>query len=397
MIYALITMTLSLAAAAWWWRQSARARRDALAERRRSETATASSRAEVARLAACLKATNDGLIVLDEQGRVTAANPAAQKLANLPDHDCRGARIEELVTWPNLHETLQQRRDDEHVERFELVDDEEGVTRRRLAVTVHSLPGLGAVVGIEDQSRILRLESLRREFVANVSHELKTPLTAIQGLVETIQDDPDMPVPTQQRFLGRVAQQAHRLASLVADLLALSRLDDDAGILSAEPVDIVAVIRGAVNDLLMIAERNDLELTVELPEHPLLVCAEQETLRQIAGNLIDNALKYTPERGVVTVRVASVGPNDLQLEVSDTGIGLSEADQERIFERFYRVDRARSRQLGGTGLGLSIVKNTVINLGGDLGVRSELGVGSLFWVRLPLAQPRQEPIVDAGR
>lgn len=397
MIYALITTTLSLAAAAWWWRQSARARRDALAERRRSETATATSRATVARLAACLAATNNGLIVLDEQGRVTAANPAAQKLANFPDHDCRGVRIEEFVAWPNLHETLRQRRDDEHVERFELEDDEEGVTSRRLAVTVHSLPGLGAVVGIEDQSRLRRLESLRQDFVANVSHELKTPLTAIQGLVETIQDDPDMPAPTQQRFLGRVAQQADRLASLVADLLALSRLDDDAGILSAEPVDIVAVVRGAVNDLLTIAERNDLELTVELPEHPLLVCAEQETLRQIAGNIIDNALKYTPERGAITVRVASVGPNDLKLEVTDTGIGLSEADQERIFERFYRVDRARSRQLGGTGLGLSIVKNTVINLGGDLGVRSELGVGSLFWVRLPLAQPRQGPLVDAGQ
>jgi two-component system phosphate regulon sensor histidine kinase PhoR len=196
-------------------------------------------------------------------------------------------------------------------------------------------------------------------------------------------DDGAMPEATRQRFLERIARQTERLSTLVGDLLTLSRLDDDGGEdAQRPPCDFAAVVGDTLRDLASLAERRGLTLTCTLPDQALWVRADREALRQVAGNLVDNALKYTPAGGAVRVTVVPREGRAL-LEVADTGIGLSPQDQQRVFERFYRVDRARSRDLGGTGLGLSIVKNTVKSLGGDIGVRSRLGHGSTFWVELP--------------
>ena len=387
-----VALSITLAALcviAWLWRSALRERDDARAALRRSDDQRGTCEKNSARLVAALVGASDGLIVLDEQGHVVATNPAALELAGLPDADRRLARLEDLVTWPRLHEALTLCRRNGVAQSFELV--EEGNNGRTLAIRVRALPGLGSVVGIDDQSRLRRLESLRRDFVANVSHELKTPLAAIQGFVETVQDDPAMPDGVRQRFLERIARQTDRLKTLVSDLLTLSRLDDDAGLAhAAEPCEFVALLRETLRDLLPLAEKREVEVVAPLPDHSLWVRADREALRQVAGNLIDNALKYTPERGTVTVKVTAQGDR-LRFEVADTGIGLSVEDQQRIFERFYRVDRARSRELGGTGLGLSIVKNTVLNLGGDVGVTSELGVGSMFWVELPTEGTELDP------
>ncbi|MBL8728106.1 MAG: PAS domain-containing protein [Planctomycetes bacterium] len=345
------------------------------------------------RLEAGLSGAGEGLIVLDEAGCVVATNQAATDLVRLPRQGCRGRPLRDLVPWPRLHESLAScRATGEDV----VFEHDDALGGRTLAIRVRAMPGLACVVGIDDQSRLKRLESLRRDFVANVSHELKTPLAAIQGFVETVLDDPDMPVATRHRFLERIARQADRLTTLVGDLLTLSRLDDHAAIEPPpEPCDLVAVVRDIVRDLGPLAERRGLHLQAALPAHSLPVRADREALRQVGGNLVDNAIKYTPAGGRVTVQVTSAAGRAL-LEVRDTGIGLSPEDQARVFERFYRVDRARSRDLGGTGLGLSIVKNTVLNLGGDVGVRSELGQGSTFWVALPLGAgdmgaPSSEP------
>ena len=364
------------------WRRACSARDTALAKVRSGENTSQQLRSEVARLTAALSGASDGLVVVDLQGHVVATNPAAVEMADLPADEVLGARLEEFVPWPRLQEALTLCRRNGVEQSFEM--DLDGSPPRTLHIRIRSLPGLGSVVGIDDQSRLKRLESLRRDFVANVSHELKTPLAAIKGFVETMQDDPEMPEATRQRFMERVRQQTMRLATLVSDLLTLSRLDDDPGMHNHDPVDLVAVLRDTFRDLLPIAEQREITLAKELPAESVWVRADRETLRQMAGNLVDNALKYTPERGTVTVRLR-VMPGQLRLEVADTGIGLSPGDQERIFERFYRVDRARSRELGGTGLGLSIVKNTALSLGGDIGVSSELGVGSMFWIELPLA------------
>jgi len=168
--------------------------------------------------------------------------------------------------------------------------------------------------------------------------------------------------------------------------LTLSRLDDNDGAQEKPPCNLLAVLRETVRDLQPLADRSAIALTLALPPGAVWVRGDREGLRQVAGNLIDNAIKYTPRGGSVRVALATQG-NSTRLEVADTGIGLAPADQERVFERFYRVDRARSRDVGGTGLGLSIVKNTVKILRGDDGVQSHLGHGSTFFVVLPRIPP----------
>ena len=382
----LFLLTLGLLfAMAWAWRRSASGRASAVARWRHSEAMAASAQMEVQRLIGGLAGVVDGLIVLDDEGHVVAINPSARDLAGSAYEEAYGARLEDLVAWPGLHETLRQCRRDGEDRTIDMQLQVSSQTEKLLTIRVSLIEGLGWAVGIVDKSRIRQLESLRQDFVANVSHELKTPLAAMKGFVETIQDDEDMPKATRQRFMERLGVQTQRLATLVTDLLTLSRLDDDSQDPDLEPVDMVSVLKETIRDLSPIAEKRDIELRTDLSAGTLWVLADREGLRQTAGNLLDNALKYTAERGSVSVRLAAASGGLLRLEVADTGIGLSVEDQARIFERFYRVDRARSRELGGTGLGLAIVKNTVRNLGGDLGVRSELGVGSVFWVTLPMA------------
>jgi two-component system phosphate regulon sensor histidine kinase PhoR len=363
-----------------WWRVAAAGRACAAALADTGGRLTA-LQARDERLLQAIGGVAVGLVVLDEHDALVLANGAAQELAGLPTPMPLGRPLASLVAWPPLAAALAACRGDGPQE-FELDGDEHGPA---LVVRVRALADGGVVVGIEDRSRVRRLEGLRRDFVANVSHELKTPLAAIQGFVETLLDDPEIPAEMRQRFLERIARQTERLGTLVGDLLTLSRLDEhrDPRIDGGEVCDLAFVVRETVRDLQALADKRGLVLRAELPERSLDVRAEREALRQVAGNLIDNAIKYTPSGGGVTVQVSSVGQQVL-LEVTDTGIGLSPDDQERVFERFYRVDRARSRDLGGTGLGLAIVKNTVKNLGG-VGVRSTLGRGSTFWVRLPAA------------
>lgn len=337
-------------------------------------------RAAGQRLVAAFDAVSEGVVVLDERRCVIAQNAAARELLGL-GADAIGRPVADVLPWPALARAIELRHDPEATKSFELDGIETG--GRVLAVRVLAGAHASIVIGIDDQSRLRRLESLRRDFVGNVSHELKTPLAAIQGFVETLQDDPAMPVATRERFLERIAMQTARLATLVSDLLTLSRLDDDGGVHDAEPSDFAAVVRETVRDLHLLAERRGVHLAIAGADAPIHVAADEEALRQIASNLIDNAIKYTPAAGNVRVSLRRDGSR-VRLEVEDTGIGLTPEDQERVFERFYRVDRARSRELGGTGLGLSIVKNTVKRLGGEVGVTSQLGKGSSFRVDLPI-------------
>ncbi|MBM4062020.1 MAG: PAS domain-containing sensor histidine kinase [Planctomycetes bacterium] len=349
-----------------------------------AEAALAERDREAGRLVASLDGALGGVVVLDERQRIVASNATAQELMGLPANGGRGRVLGDLVPWPELQDALAALR---RGGAGEAVEFEVAGAERALVVRVLGLGELGGVVAVDDQSRIKRLESLRRDFVANVSHELKTPLAAILGFVSTLLEDPETPAATRQRFLERIAGQTERLSALVADLLTLSRLDEPAGLpAAADPCDLGAVVRETVRDLSPLAAQRQLLLAAEIGGDPAWVRADAEALRQVVGNLVDNALKYTPAGGKVTVRLARRS-GAVRLEVQDSGIGLSAADQERVFERFYRVDRARSRDVGGTGLGLAIVKNTVRRLGGAVGVQSALGVGSTFWVELP-AQAR---------
>lgn len=353
-----------------------------------AEHAALAAGRRVDHLVAALAGASEGLLVLDTEDRLIAQNPAAELLASLPSVT-RGRRLTDLIPWPALQRALQAARETGAPQVADIEDEAAG---RSLVLRVRSLPGFGAVVGLDDASQLRRLESLRRDFVANVSHELKTPLAAIQGFVETLQDDPAIPAATRQRFLDRIARQTDRLNTLVHDLLTLSRLDDGrTGV--AEACDFAGVVRETLRDLHSLADKQQLRLHAEGCDAAAWVMAEREALRQVAGNLIDNAIKYTPAGGQVRVTLLRQDSSIL-LEVTDTGIGLAPTDQARVFERFYRVDRARSRDVGGTGLGLAIVKNTVKGLGGEVRVRSELGRGSTFTVELPMISPPIDGATD---
>ena len=240
----------------------------------------------------------------------------------------------------------------------------------------------GAVLVMHDVTELRRLENVRRDFVANVSHELKTPLTAIRGMIETMIDDPEMPKEMQSRFLDRVRDQSMRLSALVTDLLSLAKIEANEGRGERTLIDLRARLRDAVARFGDVAARKRITLALELPEDAATVQADEESLRQILDNLLDNACKYTPEGGHVWARIVR-RPGELRCEVEDTGIGIEPADQARVFERFYRVDKARSRDLGGTGLGLSIVKHLANSLGGTVSLESAPGRGSTFRVHFP--------------
>jgi two-component system phosphate regulon sensor histidine kinase PhoR len=222
--------------------------------------------------------------------------------------------------------------------------------------------------------------------VSNASHELKTPITAIRGLVETLIDDDNIGPSKRERFLTKIRNQSLNLSSIVTDLLALSRLESERGAPEEFPVDLREAVSSEADALSPSSEQKGVVLEVDLPDTPIEVLGDEEALCQVVRNLLDNALKYTPNGGRVDVRVRRDG-DEAVLEVQDTGIGIEPADQDRIFERFYRVDKARSRELGGTGLGLSIVKHIVLTHGGHVSVESVPGKGSTFRVSLPLAPP----------
>jgi two-component system phosphate regulon sensor histidine kinase PhoR len=245
----------------------------------------------------------------------------------------------------------------------------------------------GAVVVLHDVTQLHRLEAVRRDFVANVSHELKTPITALRGMLETILDDPEMPEPTRRKFLGRMEGQALRLSAIVSDLLTLSRLEAADTVVAPEPLDLRDVMLASLHAVAATADGRRIAVASELPETPVTIAGDAVALEQAVTNLLDNAVKYTPEGGQVRTSLR-VADGHAVIEVADTGPGIPREHQDRVFERFYRVDKARSRELGGTGLGLSIVKHACRQHGGDVALASVPGHGSTFRIRLPLQRGR---------
>ncbi|GIV05039.1 MAG: hypothetical protein KatS3mg016_0614 [Fimbriimonadales bacterium] len=242
-------------------------------------------------------------------------------------------------------------------------------------------------IALIDKSELLRLEQVRRDFVANVSHEFRTPLASIRSLAETIHDDLDMPLETRQRFLNLIIQEADRLTRIAEDLLTLSRAE------SMQPVkerfELTPLIQQAVQEMAVEAQRHQVQVFTDLQPN-LKLMANRDQILQVVLNLLSNALRYNKPQGSVTVRTYAQDPYAV-IEVADTGIGIPSEALPRIFERFYRVDKTRSRESGGTGLGLAIVKHIVESHGGTVEVESEYRVGSVFRVKLPLYQETEQP------
>ena len=317
-------------------------------------------------------------LLFDGDARLQAANDAARELLSIPI-DIGEATVLQAVGSPAIADAVREARRYGNPVRIDVEHND-----RDLRVTV-SLVGDETLVIITDRTRERRVEELRRNFVVNASHELKTPVTSIQTLSEalavTVRDDPDRTV----TLVSRLGIEAERLARLLHDLLDLRRLEER-GPLERVPVDLAELVRLTIAELIPRAE--ELEVTVDLDaaDHAV-VAGVPGDLEVIVKNLIGNAVQYNRPGGSVNV---SIEPRrGLQvLTVSDAGIGIPQQDLVRIFERFYRVDTARSRETGGTGLGLSIVRHAVERHGGSIRVDSLLGEGTTFTVTLPVEPPR---------
>lgn len=326
----------------------------------------------------------EGVLVVDASEQVLFANRAFRTLLNIDQKSVIGRPLVEVVRVPQIHEATRQvsaSHESVHAE-FEIARQQKTVALT--AATLGSSRFRGVVLVFHDISELRRLERMRRDFVSNVSHELKTPLTSIQAYADTLLDGALEDAEHNQAFLQRIVQQSERLQSLIMDLLSLAKIEAQEEVFDIQPVSVDEAIRACADGHLAIADAKGVALKWSA-DSALSVLSDPDGLSQILDNLVDNALNYTPPGGEVRIECRREGECCV-MTVEDTGIGISRDQQARIFERFYRADKARSREVGGTGLGLAIVKHLAQAFGGRVSVVSELGAGSAFEVRLPLAE-----------
>jgi two-component system phosphate regulon sensor histidine kinase PhoR len=348
-------------------------------------------------LLAMLTSMVEGVMVLDYRGRVLQVNPALERMFGITRSEARGRRCADVFQHPDLNQLVSDVLASRNGQEAEIVLSAGG---RCLHVEASIAGGeqdneACAVLVLHDITELRRLENIRKDFVANVSHELRTPLTSIKGYVEALldggKDDPE----TSRRFLDIILKQSDRLNLILEDLLQLSKIESGQVLFKREPLHFSSVIERTVAMLKPLADKKGHRLTSWVAPDLPLITGDEERLVQVLTNLIDNAIKYTPEHGTVTVAAhrATAEPapagstvEQVELTVTDTGIGIPEQARPRVFERFYRVDKARSRELGGTGLGLAIVKHIVEGHGGQVWVEANVPTGSRFVVRLPVSQ-----------
>jgi two-component system, OmpR family, phosphate regulon sensor histidine kinase PhoR len=332
-----------------------------------------------------LEAMSESVIAVDRSEKVLFANASAARALGFDASRVEGHPLLEAVRSHELRAVVQQALRSRRPSSGEIAW--RGKSQRIFDVLATPLPGEplpGVVVVLRDVSEVKRLEQMRQQFIANVSHELKTPLSSIKAYTETLLGGALKDPVHGQRFLERIDEQATRLHQLIMDMLSLARIESSQAPLELTDVPLARVIQRTVVDHERQAAAKEVTLENRFSDLAVIVRADEEALRQILNNLIDNAVKYTPPGGRVTVSGQADGSVVL-CEVTDTGPGIPAEHHSRLFERFYRVDKARSRELGGTGLGLAIVKHLTQAMGGSVEVSSQVGRGSTFTVRLPAA------------
>jgi two-component system phosphate regulon sensor histidine kinase PhoR len=330
----------------------------------------------------------EGVAVVNASERLVFANPGFAEILGLDVPPTSGSALVEVVRQTELVEAVRQVLGGEPRVQSEIVT---GTLRQHyFAITVAAVRAgdtTGAVVVLHDITELRKLERVRRDFVANVSHEFRTPLTAIQGFAETLLagaiDDPQ----NRTRFLEIILEHSRRLARLTEDLLMLSKMDAERLELEIRRLSVSQLIESCLETAQRRAAEKDLRISVNAAQRLPDIAGDRRRLAEVLQNLLDNAIQYTLPGGEIMLS-AETGDDEVVLTVSDTGIGIPQADQPRIFERFYRVDVARSREAGGTGLGLAIAKHLVEIHGGRLWVESEIGQGSQFHFSVPLFEPQ---------
>ncbi|QDV27382.1 sensor histidine kinase [Aureliella helgolandensis] len=330
----------------------------------------------------------EGVLAVDDQSRVLLANQAVHEHLELANEPYLYRPFLEVVRVPLLTEIVQHvlSRGTPREETGEI-----GTRARALRILGRPLPlgnGCnGVLITIRDETLLKRIDAVRKDFIANASHELKTPLAAIRAYAETLQmgalDDRE----AAEKFVASIISQADRIDGLVKGMLQLTRVESNSA-LKMEAFDAAEALEPCLTAARAMSLSKSIQLELQLPEHPLIIQSDRDGFQTIASNLLSNAVRYTPEGGKVQISLTET-PQHCVLSVIDNGIGIREADLERIFERFYRAEKGRSSDTGGTGLGLSIVKHLINALGGSVTATSQLQSGSCFEVRLPLPTRRQ--------
>lgn len=350
-------------------------------------------------LGAVLSSMNEGVIAVDQEQRILSLNPSAARMFHIDARESIGRPIEEVIRNTSLQNFVRQTLSHHTATQAEFplrLETSISVSEHIIEAQGAALRDMhdrriGAVMVFHDVTRLRKLESIRTDFVSNVSHEIKTPVTAIKGAIETLLDEPDPAfTPDTLKFLQIISRQSDRLVAIIEDLLSLTRLEHDNELLAAERTacDVQAIIHAAVETCQATAQERQSRINVECSSS-ITALGIAPLLEQALVNLIVNAIKYSPDRSSVLVSAMDNG-HEVVISVQDHGRGIEPEHLPRVFERFYRTDKARSRQMGGTGLGLSIVKHIAEVHRGRVSVNSTPGAGSTFRIHL-------EPVKPAGR
>lgn len=341
---------------------------------------------EKEKLASILSNMNDGLIATDDDGRVIVVNRRAKQILELTEDDIVGRTLPEVlgITRETMKE-LQSGDDPMLLLQFYHEGEEEHLSVRVTLTTVYSKEkgSASTIAMLQDVTDQEKLEEARREFVANVSHELRTPLTTIKSYLEALEDGALEEPQLAGKFVNVTRNETERMIRLVTDLLQLSRLDSKQAIIGREITDVAEMLEEVADRFAFQLEQRDIAIAVKVEAEVAEIMLDRDRIDQVLDNLVSNAIKYTPDGGHISLMARRLDTKQLEVSVQDTGIGIPKKDLSRIFERFYRVDKARSRNMGGTGLGLSIAREIVRAHGGNIGLESEFGQGTKVTFTLP--------------
>ena len=322
----------------------------------------------------------DGIIAFDRDGKIILINPAAQKMMNVqPEHKDFEDIFGKLNLNINLEKVIYLENWTKTDERFQIED--KFVNAYFAPFKKENDRTVGVIVVLQDITEHVKLDNMRKEFIADVSHELKTPITSIMGYADTLLEE-EYDKETQSKFLSVIASEARRMAKLVTDLLTLSRYDTNRVKKEITEFDLGELVKKCQEKLQLEINKKNHQVECFVTADVPLVYADKDDIERIVLNILTNSIKYTKDGGEIKIYVGFVY-NDAYIKVFDNGIGIPENELNRIFDRFYRVDKARSREMGGTGLGLSIAKDLLDRNGGSIDIKSEVGKGTEVVIKVP--------------
>jgi len=340
---------------------------------------------EKGKISVILNHMNEGVIAIDRQKQVILMNPMAEKIFDRCVSESRGKSLVEVTRHPQIEIIAGRALREQHTTSGEI--QLSGETKKTLRLSVIILKeharDISGILVFHDMTELRRLENVRKEFVTNVSHELRTPLTSIKGFIETLLGGALKDPPAGERFLKIISEETDRLGRLVEDILTLGEIEQKIALMKKDRVDLAAELAVIVEQFTARVEKSKLTIENRLSGKPLIVAGDRDKIHQVFVNLIDNAIKFNKLEGRIVLS-ANQTPEGVTVTVEDTGIGISQEIQGRVFERFFREDKARSKELGGTGLGLAIVKHIMEAHGGYASCQSTPGQGSRFSVFFPV-------------